>query len=160
EIALITRARHSGLQVTADQYPYTASSTSILAELVPPVFRQGKPEDFVARLNDPEQGQQVRRGIENTMKELNAGKSVRIARYAADRSWQGKDLVSIAQEQKKPVLEVVVEILKHGGAQIVAFSMNEEDVRLIMKQPFVATASDGSSQVPGDTVPHPRSYGC
>ena len=38
--------------------------------------------------------------------------------------------------------------------------MNEEDVRLIMRQPFVATASDGSSQVPGNTVPHPRSYGC
>jgi N-acyl-D-amino-acid deacylase len=38
--------------------------------------------------------------------------------------------------------------------------MSEEDVRLIMKQPFVSTASDGSSQMPGDTVPHPRSYGC
>src|SRR5205085_5698798 len=37
---------------------------------------------------------------------------------------------------------------------------SEEDVRLIMKQSFVATASDGSSMVPGDTVPHPRSYGC
>jgi N-acyl-D-aspartate/D-glutamate deacylase len=38
--------------------------------------------------------------------------------------------------------------------------MSPEDVALIMKQPFVATASDGSSQVPSDTVPHPRSYGC
>jgi N-acyl-D-aspartate/D-glutamate deacylase len=37
--------------------------------------------------------------------------------------------------------------------------MSEEDVRIYMRQPFVATASDGSSQVPGDTVPHPRSYG-
>ena len=33
-------------------------------------------------------------------------------------------------------------------------------MRLIMKQPFVATASDGSAQVPSSTVPHPRSYGC
>src|SRR5262249_35919098 len=47
-----------------------------------------------------------------------------------------------------------------GGAQIVNFGMSEEDVRLIMKQPFVATASDGSSKVPDATVPHPRSYGC
>jgi len=37
--------------------------------------------------------------------------------------------------------------------------MSEEDVRLIMKQPWVATASDGGAQVPGDTVPHPRNYG-
>src|SRR5262249_20219494 len=47
-----------------------------------------------------------------------------------------------------------------GGAQIVKFDMSEEDVRLIRKQDFVATASDGSSQVPSQTVPHPRSYGC
>jgi N-acyl-D-amino-acid deacylase len=160
EIALILRARQSGMQVTADQYPYTASSTSLLAELVPPVFRQGKPEDFLARLNDPEKGPQVRAAIEQTMKLLKAGKSIRIAHYAANPSWQGKDLVTIAEQEKKPVIDVVLEILKHGGAQIVAFSMSEEDVRLIMKQPFVATASDGSSQVPGDTVPHPRSYGC
>jgi N-acyl-D-aspartate/D-glutamate deacylase len=160
EVALISRAREAGLRVTADQYPYTASSTSILAELVPPVFRQGKPEDFLARLNDPEQGARVRAGIQNTMDELKAGKSIRIARYTTNPAWQGKDLVAIAEKEKKPVLDIVVEILKHGGAQIVAFSMSEEDVRLIMKQPFVATASDGSSQVPSDTVPHPRSYGC
>jgi N-acyl-D-aspartate/D-glutamate deacylase len=160
EIALITRARQAGLRATADQYPYTASSTSILAELVPPAFRQGKPEDFLARLNDAEQGPRVRAGIENTMNELKAGKSIRIARYSANPSWQGKDLVAIAEKEKKPVLDIVVEILQHGGAQIVAFSMSEEDVRLIMQQPFIATASDGSSQVPSDTVPHPRSYGC
>jgi N-acyl-D-aspartate/D-glutamate deacylase len=37
--------------------------------------------------------------------------------------------------------------------------MQEEEVRLIMKQPFVATASDGSAMTPNDTVPHPRNYG-
>jgi len=58
------------------------------------------------------------------------------------------------------VLDVVIEITRHGGAQIVNFGMNDEDVRLFMKQDFVATASDGSSQVPSKTVPHPRSYGC
>src|SRR5439155_19268039 len=57
-------------------------------------------------------------------------------------------------------LETVVESERQGGAQIVNFGMSEEDVRLIMKQDFVATASDGSSQVPSQTVPHPRSYGC
>jgi len=55
---------------------------------------------------------------------------------------------------------MVLEIEKHGGAQVVHFSMDDEDVNLIMKQPWVATASDGSSQVPGDSMPHPRSYGC
>jgi N-acyl-D-aspartate/D-glutamate deacylase len=160
EITLIVHARQSGLHVTADQYPYTASSTSLLAELVPPKFRQGKSEEFVARLSDPQHAPQVRAGIEQTMNLLNAGKAIRIARYVANPSWQGKSLAAIAEQEKKPALDIVLDILKHGGAQIVAFSMNDEDVRLIMKQSFVATASDGSSQVPGDTVPHPRSYGC
>jgi N-acyl-D-amino-acid deacylase len=58
-------------------------------------------------------------------------------------------------------LEIVLEIERNGGAQMVNFGMSEEDVRLIMKQPFVATASDGSSQLlTANTVPHPRSYGC
>src|SRR5262249_50722324 len=48
----------------------------------------------------------------------------------------------------------------HPAAGVVSFGMSEENVRLTMKQPFVATASDGSVQLPSDTVPHPRSYGC
>ena len=55
----------------------------------------------------------------------------------------------------------MLEIERNGGAQVVSFGMKEEDVRLIMKQPWVATASDGSARVPStDSVPHPRSYGC
>jgi N-acyl-D-amino-acid deacylase len=54
---------------------------------------------------------------------------------------------------------VVLEIERNGGAQVVNFAMSEEDVRVYMKQPWVATASDGGVQTPGNTVPHPRSYG-
>src|SRR5258708_4351596 len=67
---------------------------------------------------------------------------------------------SIAAEEKKTPLEIVLEIERRGGAQIVNFSMKEEDVRLIMKRPWVATASDGSAMTKGNTVPHPRNYGC
>ena len=50
----------------------------------------------------------------------------------------------------------LLHIQKKGGAQVVSFGMSEEDVRLFMTEKFVATASDGSSMVPGKTVPHPR----
>jgi N-acyl-D-aspartate/D-glutamate deacylase len=160
EIALITQARAKGQEVTADQYPYTASSTSLAATLVPPQFREGTFKEFLARLDDPEQGPRLRRAIEANLEGRQSGQTIRIARYTANRSWEGKDLETIARQANRSVVDVVLDIERHGGAQIVNFGMNEEDVRLIMKQPFVATASDGSSQTPSDTVPHPRSYGC
>ncbi len=161
EIALIEQARSKRQAVTADQYPYTASSTALAAELVPPQFREGGLKEFVARLADREQGPRVRQAIQQKLADLKAAQSARIAYYQPKPAWQGKTLEKIASQEKKSVLEIVLEILVHGGAQIVNFSMSEEDVRLIMKQPFVATASDGSSQVPSNnTVPHPRSYGC
>jgi N-acyl-D-aspartate/D-glutamate deacylase len=159
-IALINEARRQGVRATADQYPYVASSTSLAAELVPPQFREGSPKEYQARLGDAEQGPRVRQAVAQKIKDLNAGPAIRLARYQANPAWQGKTLAAIAAAANKDVLDIVLEIERHGGAQVVNFSMSEEDVRLIMKQPFVATASDGSSQVPGNTMPHPRSYGC
>lgn len=159
-IALIEQARKKGQVVTADQYPYTASSTSLAATVIPARFREGSAKDFQTRLQEPEQGKLIRQAIEAALDGRSGGKSIQIARYAPNRGWQGKTLDVIAAAEKKDTVELVLEIERGGGAQIVNFGMSEEDVRLYMKQPFVATASDGGSQVPGDTVPHPRSYGC
>jgi N-acyl-D-aspartate/D-glutamate deacylase len=159
EIALIEKARRAGQVVTADQYPYIASSTSLRATVVPARFREGSAKEFLARLDDPEQGKLIRTAIESALDGRQGGKTIRIARYTPTPAWQGKDLEAIAAMEKKTAVDIAVEIERHGGAQIVNFGMSEEDVRLIMKQPWVATASDGGAQVPGDSVPHPRNYG-
>jgi N-acyl-D-amino-acid deacylase len=159
EVALIEKARRAGQIVTADQYPYLASSTSLAATVVPPRFREGTAKDFLARLDDPEQGKLIRKAIEDALDGREGGKTIRIARYAPKPAWQGKDIQAIAEAEKKTPVEIAEEIERHGGAQIVNFGMSEEDVRLIMKQPWVATASDGGAQVPNDSVPHPRNYG-
>ena len=161
EIALIDKARKAGQAVSADQYPYIASSTSLKATLIPTSFREGSQKDYLSRLNDAEQLARLRPLVERDIKRHQGGKDIRIARYAPKPAWQGKDLAAIAALEKKPAADIVLDIESHGGAQVVIFSMNEEDVRLIMRQPFVATASDGASMLPSsDTVPHPRSYGC
>jgi N-acyl-D-aspartate/D-glutamate deacylase len=160
EIALVEQARAKGQVISADQYPYTASSTSLAATLIPPQFREGTHKDFLARLDDAEQGPRIRKAIAEQIEGRQAAQSLRIARYASKPVWQGKNLDTIARDENKSPLEIVLEIERNGGAQIVNFGMSEEDVRFIMRQSFVATASDGSSQVPSDTVPHPRSYGC
>jgi N-acyl-D-amino-acid deacylase len=58
-----------------------------------------------------------------------------------------------------PVVEVAFEVLMNGGASVVKFSMNEQDVRHVMTHAWVATASDGGVKSPGPTKPHPRNYG-
>ncbi len=159
-VALIAKARKAGQVVSADQYPYIASSTSLAATLIPPRFREGDARDFQARLRDPDLGPRIRKAIESRIKARSDGASVRIAQYNARPAWQGKDLAAITKEEKRSAVEIVLEIQRNGGAAVVNFGMSEEDVRFIMKQPFVATASDGSSKVPDkSTFPHPRSYG-
>ena len=158
-IALIRRARKEGIEITADQYPYPASSTSLAAMVIPAKFREGTEKEMIKRLDDPEIGPKMQAEIEKKIDGRQGGKSLRIARFAAKPEWQGKDLDAISQQEKKSVLEIVLDITRKGGAGVVSFGMNEEDVRLFMKEDFVATASDGSAQVPAETVPHPRSYG-
>jgi N-acyl-D-aspartate/D-glutamate deacylase len=158
-IALIHQAQKDGLEVSADQYPYIASSTSLAAMVIPAKYREGSAKALLERLDDPELGPRLRKDIEASIDGRQGGKSLRIARFAPRTEWQGKDLLAIAEAEKKTPLDIVLEIQRKGGAQVVSFGMNEEEVRLFMKEDFVATASDGSSQVSDDSVPHPRSYG-
>lgn len=158
-INLIRRARELGLRVTADQYPYIASSTSLAATLIPPIYREGTRKEMLQRLDDPEHGPRMRKAIEASIERHQNGESVRIAHYSKRPEWNGKSLAQIAREQKRPVLDIVLEIERNGGASVVNFGMNEEDVRLYMRQEWVATASDGSATAPSPAVIHPRHYG-
>ncbi len=159
-IALIRRAHQDGLEITADQYPYIASSTSLSATVIPARFREGTAKAMIDRLDDPEIGPKMKKAIELRIEEHLGGKTIRIARFAKKPEWNGKDLAAIAKSEGKATLDIVLEITRNGGAQIVNFGMNDEEMRLFMKEPYVATASDGSSQVPSTgSTPHPRSYG-
>jgi len=158
-IAKILAAREAGQRVTADQYPYAASSTSLSATVVPEELRDWKL--LKAALDDPERGDGVRGQLQSALDERDGGESIMIAGFAEDRSWQGKSIAKIATEQKLPALDIVISILSRGGASIVSFGMQEDEVRLFMREPWVATASDGSTQpLDSEAQPHPRSFGC
>ncbi|MCU0706490.1 MAG: D-aminoacylase [Fimbriiglobus sp.] len=158
-VGVIEAARKKGQVVTADQYPYIASSTSLKATVVPSRYREGGAKEYAARFDDPVTGPKLKADIEKSLNGRAGGKTIQIARYAPNKAWNGKTISAIAEAEKKEPIDIVLEIEKNGGAQIVNFGMSEEDVRVYMKQPWVATASDGGVQTPGDTVPHPRSYG-
>lgn len=156
----IEAAREAGQVVTADQYPYIASSTSLGAMTVPDWALQGSSKDFAKIADDPEQGPKLRKGIERLLAERDGGAQIRISRYPKKLEWVGLRLTEIAEQEKTTPLEIVLEIQRNGGASGVSFGMSEEDVRFGMQQPFVATASDGLAHLPtGKDKPHPRSYG-
>lgn len=145
--AMIEDARKKGRIVTADQYPYIASSTSLGAMVVPARAR-----------TDGSKLEDARKEIEEALERRGAD-TIRIASYSKRKEWNGKSLAEIAKSEGKSAADIVIEIQKNGGASCVSFGMCEEDVAYVMKHPWVATASDGSAKTPGDTVPHPRSYG-
>jgi N-acyl-D-aspartate/D-glutamate deacylase len=152
----IEKARQSGLTITADQYPYTASSTSIMAMLLPDEEREGGEQAAADRLKSPSEETRLRPIIANGLEERGA---LMVASFAPKPQWVGKLISDIAKEEGREQVDVAVELLRDGKAQGVNFGMDEADVRYAMTMPWVATASDGSAKIDDGTRPHPRSFG-
>lgn len=153
---LIEDARAKGASITADQYPYVASSTSLEATLLPSWSREGGRKGLEKRLENPEERAKIREAV---AKQLRASQRIQITSHAKHREWAGKSLDEIAKIVGQEVVDVVLDIESNGGAGVVNFSMNEDDVRQAMQLPWVATASDGGAKIPSGDRPHPRSFG-
>jgi N-acyl-D-amino-acid deacylase len=159
-VEVIKAQREAGQIVTADQYPYTASSTSLAATVIPAWARSGGDKATLQRLEpgSPE-SESVRAAIAQKLELTDGGHRLQIAAYTPRPDWAGLRLDEIASAEGISPLELVIDIQRHGGAAIVNHSIDEQDVRYVMTLPWVATASDGSARIPSDEVPHPRSYG-
>jgi N-acyl-D-aspartate/D-glutamate deacylase len=155
-VEMIEAARKKGQTVTADQYPYTASSTSLEATLLPAWSREGGRKGIEARLADAVERAKIGQAVERT---LDGHVRIQIAGYNPRRDWVGKSLEEIAAAENRPTVDIALEMEENGGARIVNFGMSEDDVRMAMRLPWVATASDGSAKVPDADQPHPRNFG-
>jgi len=165
-LGLVEAARAEGLDVTIDQYPYTAGSTG-LANVFPTWARAGTPEDFQARLDDPETRARVKA---DTIRKLNGARAagdlsrITIASFENHPEYSGKTMAEVTRMNgREPTIEngaeVAMEILYDGKGSAIYFMMVEEDVQRIMLAPFTSIASDGSAVTFGEDVPHLRSYG-
>ena len=165
-LALVDAARSRGVDITIDQYPYTASQTSIAA-LVPQWAQAGGPAELLSRLNDPETRRRIRPEIVYRIEHDRGGgdpDNVVIGLCEWNRSLEGKSLASILLERGAEVTlanaaELVMDIIERGGARAIYHAMDESDVERIMRHPATAIASDGGVSVFGQGVPHPREYG-
>lgn len=156
---LIEDARKAGLKVTADQYPYIASSTSLDATVLPTWALAGGREKLLERLKDKEQSARIIKFMSERLEQADDGERIRISACAKHPKYVGRSLADIAKSEKSKPLDVTLKIIRDGGAGIVSFGMSEEDVRYAMTLPWVATASDGRAYLPSADKPHPRSYG-
>lgn len=169
-IALIEAARADGLDVTADAYPYTASSTT-LRTLLPDWALEGGIEAMLKRLADPETRARITGEVEGGRGgpedfKANVGWNDMMIAYAPSRrDAEGRRLSEVAQAWGLTPAEAVLELIQaeHGKASMILFQLDEADLRRVLACPHVMIGSDGSALSPYGELsqgkPHPRSYG-
>ncbi|HEX8851604.1 MAG TPA: penicillin acylase family protein [Gemmatimonadaceae bacterium] len=150
-VALIERARASGLEVTADQYPYLASGTSLSAALLPRWAEAGGTDSLRMRVADGATRARLVADMDANLRRRGGAASLLIT-SARDRTLVGKTLADVAAARGAAPVETALDIILAGGAGLASFNMQESDVDRFMTQPFVMTGSDGSTG-------HPRKYG-
>lgn len=164
-IAQIEKARLEGWDVTIDQYPYTASSTNLGVRL-PNWAVAGTPDSVKARINNPVLRKKI---IQQMLEEINRYKFKNysfavVANYAADSTYNGKSITEInklkgRKSKAREEAETILDMMNEGGAQMIYHSMNEIDVKYIMKYSFCMAGADAGVPIPGKSMPHPRGYG-
>ena len=165
-LAMIDDACASGLDVTADQYAYRATSTGI-GILFPAWSLEGNADEIRTRLSDPATRKKVIDGIVDNIRHDRGGNDIRnvaISSCGYDRSFEGKNLAEIlAMKGREPTMEnaavLLIEINGQGGASAVFHCLSEDDVTRVMKHPRVMHGSDASITEFGSGAVHPRNYG-
>ena len=173
-LELMNNARRSGIDITCDVYPYSASSTD-LAICLPPWVREGGTGKMLERLQDAGTRFQIRKEMESDkmqgawaspVKSIGWNRIVIGAVNAEENiETEGMNLSDIAAYRNKDVFDVLFDILtkENGRVTCTYHEMCEEDVRTVMCHPIAMIASDGMSLSPkgilGKHKPHPRSYG-
>ncbi len=165
-LKLVDEARARGVDVTIDQYPYTASSTGT-ASLIPQNYQEGGQKALIERLDTVDTRARIKQAIVQRIEFDRGGgdpANVVMANCAWNHALDGKNLAEITKDRGRQVTmenaaETVMEIQHSGGCSAVFHAISEEDVQRIMKYPFTMVASDGEIPTFGQGAPHPRSYG-
>jgi N-acyl-D-aspartate/D-glutamate deacylase len=170
-IERLEHARAAGVDVAADQYPYTAAATS-LAVVLPPALLALGVDECVAALNDPgvraRVSSEIERGVsgwENVAADPGWA-AIKVSWSANHVDWAGRSIAAIAREVGADAADVAFDILVDDRLEtsIVIDCMDEADVTAILRVPWIAVCTDAEGRRPGDPildvgVPHPRTYG-
>jgi N-acyl-D-amino-acid deacylase len=172
-VKFIDDARASGLDIAADTYAYTAWNNSMSA-FIPPWAHDGGDDKLIERLKDPATRARIRKDMttptkawDNEWQEVPGPDAILVSSVLnpALHSLQGKRISEIAKEWNKDPIDTICDLLiqDHGATYVSVFGMQENDVELALKQPWVSVDNDSSGTSPegilGQDHPHPRAYG-
>ena len=162
-VKMIAEARGRGLEISADQYPFIASSTGLATQL-PQWAQDGGTQKLLERLDDPNERARIREAAVTRMSDPNK-MLVASARGETNHKFEGHTIAEVAQMRHEEPVDTVLNLLaeEKGRVGMVYFTMAEDDLRYAMPQPWVSVGSDGTAMQPdgllGRDKPHPRSYG-
>ena len=164
----IEEARAEGLDVSADLYPWAASSNSLDASL-PLWVREGGREKLLARLKDPATRARVRADFPRENPDWNdePGSRILITMVLNPdlKRYEGKTIAEIARTEKKDPLDVLMDLVIADRANVgrVTFSMSEDDVRTALAHPLVSMGTDSGARaedgIYSQEKSHPRAWG-
>lgn len=164
-LAYLDHARADGLAISEDQYVYTASSTSLGAQILDEA-RAGGTELFRQRLADPVWKARI---VDDMKQSLQKNRRpdysfAVIANFKPDPRLNGKTVPEATQLLRGTTklddqIETILDIEARGGAQAVFHGMSESDLQKFLQHPCTMIASDSGPRKFGEAVPHPRGYG-
>ena len=163
-LALLDFARAAGMDATADQYPYTATSTG-LHVLLPEWVQEGGAEQAARRLAD--EGIRRRAAAELELRPREDWEHIRIAQVSTDEHrWaEGLTVTELARRLEMNEAQAVIELIvrERGHVALVRFAMSEQDVERVMRHPAVMVGSDAGARATTGPLargkPHPRCFG-
>jgi len=153
-----------GLSITCDRYPYTASSTD-LDSILPDWVYEGGIEKELEKLKSPEIREKIAQQLLETQPNWN---SIMISsvKTQTNKWMEGKRISEIIETMKDvSPAEFIFSLLiaEEGKVEAIFFEMSEDNLKKILKKPYVMIGSDASAWadygILASTKPHPRAFG-
>jgi N-acyl-D-amino-acid deacylase len=160
----IERARSSGLDVASCVYPYMATSTA-LTSIVPAWALEGGYAEFVRRLKDPQSRQRIASALRGGRLAGQGARTIMVRGIPSEtmQRYERLHLDEIARQMRVDPTEAALRIFEQSRSSPIGiyFSLDEDDMKHALRQPWVAVCSD-SGAVVGEmrkSGAHPRAYG-
>jgi len=164
-LTLIDEGRAAGLRIQADQYAYTAGASSLSIRF-PSWVLEGGSDAMRARLHDPAVWTKVKAEMQAMLAERGFTDLswATVANYRPDPSFNGQSMTQVAAKMigdgsADAQLEAARILMLNGGASMIYYFMDEDDVARIMRHPAVSVASDAGISGEDDGATHPRGFG-